>query len=277
MYCGIVGFGQRGPYAARPAYDDLIQGASGIPDLVGRAGGGEPRYVPFAFCDRIAGLYASNALLAALLERERTGEGAAIEIPMFETSVHFLLVEHLFGASFDPPYGKAMNARMLELDRKPYRTRDGYVCVLPYTTRHWFSLFDLAQRPDLRDDPRFRDFGSRREHIRVLYAMLGEWLAARTTAEWMAEFERLDIPAARSNAIADLLSDPHLAATGFFRGVDQEGGRFVHMTSPLQRDTASPGPSPAPTLAQHTRAILAEAGYDDVGIEDLARRGITLD
>ncbi len=276
VYCGIVGFGEAGPYAGRPAYDDLVQGACGIPDIVGRASGGEPRYVPFAFCDRISGLYAANALLAALLERERTGEGAAIEVPMFEASVHFLLVEHLFGASFVPPVGSALNARMLEPNRKPYRTRDGYLCVLPYTTRHWFSLFDLVGREQWKDDPRFQDFASRREHIDVLYAMLDDTLARRTTAEWLAEFERLDLPAVRANAVAELLHDPHLEATGFFRAIEQDDGHFLHMASPAQWKAWAPDVAhAAPTLAQDTLGILREAGYDDARIDALGQAGVT--
>ncbi len=277
VYCGIVGFGQEGPYAARPAYDDLIQGASGIPDLVGRATGGEPRYVPFAMCDRIAGLYAANALLAALLERTRIGKGTAIEIPMFETNVHFLLVEHLFGASFEPAAGDgALNTRMLEPNRKPYRTSDGYVCVLPYTTRHWRSLFELVGRAELQDDPRFADFASRREHIHVLYELLDGALRQRPTAAWLADFERIDIPAATANAIADLPSDPHLVASSFFRSVAQEDGRFLHMAAPVQwKDRAFADPSPAPVLAEDTRAILREAGYADERIDALARDGVT--
>jgi len=276
VYCGIVGYGQDGPYASRPAYDDLIQGVSGIPDLVGRATGGEPRYVPFAFCDRIAGLYAANALLAALLERARTGRGAAIEIPMFETSVHFLLVEHLFGASFEPAVGSALNARMLESNRKPYRTRDGYICVLPYTTRHWTSLFELVGRAELKDDARFADFASRREHIHVLYELLDRALRERTTGQWLAELERLDIPAAPSHAVADLPSDPHLVATSFFRSVAQDGGRFLHMAAPAQwKGRPFDDPAPAPALAEDARAILRAAGYADDRIDALAQDGVT--
>lgn len=145
-----------------------------------------------------------------------------------------------------------------------------------YTTRHWFSLFDLVGRPELQADPRFQDFASRREHIDVLYGLLAEALTQRTTSDWLAEFERIDIPAVKVNTVMDLLSDPHLIATSFFRSTEQEGGRFMHMAAPTRwcgRDF--PHPAPAPVLAQHSREILRESGRDASDIEALAREGVT--
>ena len=276
IYCGIVGFGQAGPYAGRPAYDDLIQGVSGIPDIVGRANGGEPHYVPFAISDRVAGLYAANAILSALVEQGRTGKGAEIEVPMFEANVHFLMVEHLFGASFDPPVCSALNPRVLEPDRRPYPTRDGYVCVMPSTTRQWHSVFKLLGREDFQADPRFADNASRRAHIDVLYGLLASSLTERTTAEWLAVLVEADIPVAPMNSITELTADPHLAATGFFRKMAQQGGEFLHMAAPAQwADRPFADPLPAPALAQHTDDVLRELGYDELRIQALHRDGVT--
>lgn len=147
---------------------------------------------------------------------------------------------------------------------------------MPYTTRHWFDFFDLVGRPALKSDPRFADFSSRRAHIDVLYELLASELTRRTSAQWLVDFERADIPAVKMNAVGDLLNDPHLTATSFFRRVEQPGGHFVHLASPIQwRNRDFPDPSPAPALAQNADAILREAGYDDAWIEALAREGVT--
>jgi crotonobetainyl-CoA:carnitine CoA-transferase CaiB-like acyl-CoA transferase len=276
IHCGIVGFGQAGPYAGRPAYDDLIQGIAGIPDIVGRANNGEPRYVPFAICDRIAGLYATNAILTALVECGRTGKGAEIQVPMFEANVHFLMVEHLFGASFNPPVGTALNPRMIEPNRRPYPTRDGYLCVMPHTTGHWQSFFQLIGREDLKADARFADLSSRRINTDVLYGLLAEALTQRTTAEWMAALVTADIPVTPMNSATDLTEDPHLAASGFFRWMTQQGGDFLQMATPAQWIARAPiDPLPAPALAQHTDEVLREMGYDEARIQKLREAGVT--
>ncbi len=273
VYCSIVGYGQTGPYADRPAYDDLIQGIAGIPDLVGRSLRVAPRFVPFAICDRVAGLFASNALLAGIIQRHRTGKGSAIEVPMFEASVYFVLVEHLFGASFDPPVGAALNPRMLEPNRKPYRTADGHLCVLPYTTRHWQAFFDIIGRPALRDDPRFADFAMRRQHIDVLYQILDETLPTRATARWLADLDAADIPAAPVLSVEDLQRDPHLVATRFFQQMPTATGAFRQLAHPVRVAGAGPVDGITSTLAQDTRAILAELGYDAARIAALAAAG----
>ena len=165
---------------------------------------------------------------------------------------------------------------MLEPNRRPYRTRDGYVCVLPYTTRHWHSLFEMVGRNECKEDVRFADFASRREHIDVLYDLLDTCLAERTSAEWLEALEHADIPASPANTIPDLLKDPHLAATGFFRRVEQQDGAFLHMATPA-RWTGRPfeEPTPAATLAQDTREVLREAGFSDARIAMLKREGAT--
>ncbi|MGH8796119.1 MAG: CoA transferase [Caldimonas sp.] len=197
VYVGTYGFGQSGPYAARPAYDDLIQGAAGLPSLAVRAGAEMPRYVPCTIADRTVGLNAVNAIAAALYYRERSGEGQAIGIPMFETMAQFVLGDHLGGRTFEPPLGPTGYARLLAQERRPYATKDGYLCALVYNDKQWKSFFALIGRPEvLESDPRFADLGSRSEHIDELYRLVAETLATRTTAEWLVALDRAECFAA---------------------------------------------------------------------------------
>lgn len=279
VYCGFAGYGRAGAYAGRPAYDDLIQGLTAIPDLVARAGGGEPRYVPMSMADRIVGLYGANALLMALFRQARTGEGSAVEVPMFEAMAHFVLVEHMFYRSFEPALGAAANPRGLDPNRKPLPTRDGHVCLLPYSDRQWHDLFGLLGRPDMQADPRFATFSGRLEHVRELYAFLAAAAREETTAHWLERFAAADIPAAPMNSLEELLDDPHLAEAGFWQPlVKADGTRFIHMDSPLGWQEWPRGTlalEPAPLLGQHSAEILAEAGFSPEEIAALARDGVT--
>ena len=182
IYAGVFGYGQDGPYAARPAYDDLIQGACAVPTLLAKAGDGSPRYVPLTIADRIVGLFAVNAILAALRHRDVTGRGQRIDVPMFETMANFVLIDHLGGLTFDPPLDHGGYARLLAPERRPYRTKDGYLCALIYNDKQWRSFFHAIGRPDMQDD-RFRDHASRTRHIRQIYAEVAEIFVTRTTAE----------------------------------------------------------------------------------------------
>ncbi|HKA39336.1 MAG TPA: CoA transferase, partial [Burkholderiales bacterium] len=137
IYVGAYGYGEGGRYAGQPAYDDLIQGRSGLPQLLLESGADRPRYVPTAITDRITGLATVNAVTAALYCRERTGQGQAVEVPMFETVTHMVLGDHMGGRTFDPPMEPYRYERMLAPHRTPYATKDGYVCVLVYNDKHW--------------------------------------------------------------------------------------------------------------------------------------------
>ncbi|MHA1569964.1 MAG: CaiB/BaiF CoA transferase family protein, partial [Alphaproteobacteria bacterium] len=192
--CTTVGYGSRGRYKDRPAYDDLIQGIGGLAGLIGRYLGGDPKYVPSAVADKTGSLMALSAILAALYQREKTGEGQAVEVPMFETLVSFLMVEHLTGPAFEPPKGAPGYVRQMSPNRRPFRTKDGFVSALPYTDRNWRDFFTIAGRPEVADDPLFKNVSARTENTAALYGLLAELMEARTSAEWLADFERLDIP-----------------------------------------------------------------------------------
>jgi len=237
IVAGAVGYGSGGPYAGRPAYDDLIQAASGLADVIGRASGtGEPAYVPLTLSDRVVGIHLAQAVTAALLQRERTGQVAEIEVPMFETFADLVLGDHLGGLSFEPPRGGPHYARLMSPQRRPYRTRDGHIAVLLYTDAHWRSFFRaLGREAELEADPRLRDHSARLAHVDHAYGLVGAALAERETAAWIALLEPLDIPVAPVNDIAALLRDPHLRATGYWREIPLPEGGMLRSPAPVGR------------------------------------------
>ncbi|OAS18070.1 CaiB/BaiF CoA transferase family protein [Methylobacterium platani] len=279
VYAGLFGFGQDGPHAGRPAYDDLIQGASALPSLAVQAGATAPRYVPLALVDRVVGLYGVGAITAALWHRERTGEGQRLDIPMFETMASFVLADHMGGRLFDPPIAPPGYARLLSKDRRPYATRDGYVCALIYNDGQWQRFFAAVGRPEVwRDDPRFRTISERTRHIDAIYGLVAEILAGFSTEESVALLERADIPVSRLATLASLIDDPHLAAKGFFVAIDHPSEGRLTMPGIPGRFSATPPAigRPAPRLGADSRAVLEEAGLSAPEIAAMAEAGVTL-
>ena len=275
VYVGAYGYSQRGPYAAKAAYDDLIQGAAAIPWLASR-NGEAPRYAPVNLADRLTGLHAVYAVTSALFHRERSGEGQEVEVPMFESVAHFVLGDHSAGLTYDPPIAEPGYARLLA--RRPYATRDGYICVLVYNDKQWKSFFDAIGRPDMMADERYSSQGNRARHIADIYDVLADLIKTRTTAEWTALFEKADLPVSAMNSIEDLVHDPHLAASGFFATENHptEGKLFAPRT-PTHWAKSQPEPlRPAPRLGEHSAQVLREAGYSDAEIAELARLNVTL-
>ncbi len=271
IYCGMYGFGQQGRYAGKAAYDDTIQGAVALPSLVASATGGEPRFVPTAIVDRTAGLTGAYAILAALYYRERSGEGQAIEVPMFETMAQYVLSDHMYGRTFEPPLAEAGYPRMLTQERRPFPTKDGYLCTLIYTDKHWRRLFDLVGRPELKDDARFADLFNRTRHIAELYAFVGAALRERTTAEWVEIFEAGDLPVMPLSTLDGLLADPHLQETGFFSIVDHPSEGRIRTMAVVPSSWSRSKPEvrhQTPRLGEDSVEILREAGYS---AEDIAR------
>lgn len=276
IYAGLVGYAQDGPYASRPAYDDLIQGLSTIPHLFSRANDGEPRYVPTAMADRVVGLVAVSAILASIIERDQSGKGQKVDIPMFETMVSFVMSDHLGGLTFDPPLDQGGYARQLSPDRRPYKTKDGYICALVYTDGHWRRFFTAIGRPDVPDtDPRYLTFTSRMAHIDEVYGELSDILLTRTTAEWITLLEKADVPAMPMHDFQGVMNDPHLKATGFFQDVEHptEGSiKQMAVSTKWSRTPANPTRL-APQQGQHGTEILREAGFGDDEIRALAESG----
>ncbi|WP_414444386.1 CaiB/BaiF CoA transferase family protein [Burkholderia sp. 22PA0106] len=214
IYCGAYGYSEVGPYAGRPAFDDIIQAQCGLAAFQGANHHDTPQYVNTIIADKVAGLTIAYAIPMALYERERSGAGQAIEVPMFETLVSFVAVEQLAGKTFVPSVGDSGYARVMSPHRRPYRTLDGYIALLPYTTAQWQRFFTLAGQPELADEPKFSNAVKRSENIDVLYAALADIVATRTTAEWLALLEKVDVPHAEIAKFDDLIDDVHLNATG---------------------------------------------------------------
>ena len=275
IYAALVGYGQKGPYADRPAYDDLIQGGSCISHSFVRAGG-EPAYVPAAVADRIVGITANNAILAAVIERERSDKGQKIEIPMFESMVSMILGDHLGGLTFDPPMDAGGYSRHLSRDRRPYKTKDGYVCALIYNDGHWRRFFDEIGRSDIpRDDDRFASFANRMANIDFVYASLGQIILTKTTAEWLEVFRKADVPAMPMHSFESIMEDPHMVATEFFQSVDHPSeGKLRQMAVPVSFSrTPAAVKRHAPRLGEHGAEILSEAGFSEAEIAELQRNG----
>jgi crotonobetainyl-CoA:carnitine CoA-transferase CaiB-like acyl-CoA transferase len=275
LYVGCFGYSQRGPYAAKAAYDDLIQGAAGIPWLLQRQGAAEPRYAPIIVADRSVGQQVASAVSAALYYREKTGKGQRVDVPMFEHLLQIVLGEHLGGHTFEPREGEAGYARMLAADRRPYQTRDGYVCVLIYNDKQWRAFFDVIGQPEKFKDPKFSSQEVRSKHYPEAYGFVAAELKKRTTAEWIEALERADIPVQRMNSLEDIVADPHLAATGFFRSVEHPSeGRIRSMAVPSEWSESAPEyRRHAPRLGEHTVEVLREAGLPEEKITSLLETG----
>ncbi len=275
IYVGGFGYSQRGPYAAKAAYDDLVQGAAGLPWLAERAGAESPRYTPVIIADRSVGLHLANAVSAALYRREKTGVGQRVDVPMFESLLQSVLGEHLAGHTYEPPVAPPGYGRMLANERRPYRTTDGYVCVLVYNDKQWQSFFRIIGRPELINDPRFATQEVRSRDFQSAYAMVAKEMAKRSTADWIAALEAADIPVQKMNSLEDILADPHLAAIGYFQERQHPTeGRIRSMAVPSEWSESPPEfRRHAPRLGEHTREVLREGGLDPATIDALIRSG----
>ena len=258
IYCGTYGFSERGPYAGQPAFDDIIQAMSGIAALQGRNGEAGPEYVNTIIADKAAGLTAAYAIAMALYEREKSGRGQAIEVPMFETIVSFTLLEHMAGATFVPAEHAMGYERVLSPNRKPYATKDGHIGLLPYTTSQWQRFFAAAGEAELAKDARVTDPATRSRNINFLYAELARIVATRTTAEWVEALKDADIPMTPVRTPEELLDDPHLAAIGFFRQATHPSEGEVRTIGIPVTFSRTPGNirSLPPTLGEHTQEVL---------------------
>jgi crotonobetainyl-CoA:carnitine CoA-transferase CaiB-like acyl-CoA transferase len=267
IYCGAYGFSETGPYAGRPAFDDIIQAMCGIASLQGLQGErrGEndpngPRYVNTIFADKTVGCVVAYAVSMALYERERSGRGQVIEVPMFETMVSFTMIEHLAGETFCPARESMGYERVLSEHRKPYRTKDGYIGLLPYTAGQWSRFFEAAGRPEMAADPRVTDPALRSRKIDELYGLLAEIVAERTTAEWVELLRAADLPMTPVLSPEDLLDDEHLRALGFFQREEHPSEGEVRTIGIPVRFSRTPGDVRrlAPRLDENREEILSE-------------------
>lgn len=274
VYCNIWGFGRKGRYAGKAAYDDVIQGASGMVALEA-FGGKEVRYMPSLLADKTTGLFAAYAISAALYHRLATGEGQEVEVPMFESMVSFMMLEHLWGESFVPARGRVGSERHATPMRWPHATKDGHICIWPSSDKHWDAMRALAGRPDLENNPILADRRSRKQNLRQVLELLDEIMATRTTAEWAAVLGEAGVPCMPISSLEDVVADPHLAEVDFWKEIDHPTeGRIRLMNPPytFERTPADIRRAP-PRYAEHTREILAEIGYDAGGADALIASG----
>lgn len=275
IYCVANGYAQGGPYADRPAYDDAIQAASGLAWLVSRVNG-EPRYLPTVAVDKVCGMTIANAVLAALVHKLRTGEGQTIDVPMFETMVAWNLIEHLGAHTFEPPLADVGYARVLSPYRRPYRSADGWIGLLPYNDQHWRDFFRIAGRPELADDPRFSTFNARQANIDTIYRLAEELAATRTTDDWLSECDKASVPAAKVLDLNDVEDDPQVVSSQLISLVEHPSEGWYRSVGDPTSFSATPSGLRrfASVLGAHTVEVLTEAGYGRGDIDDLVRRGV---
>jgi crotonobetainyl-CoA:carnitine CoA-transferase CaiB-like acyl-CoA transferase len=277
IYCGAYGYSKKGPYGRLGALDDSIQAASGIA-MLNEMVSGEPRYLPTVVADKTTAITAVYGVLAALFHRERTGQGQELEVPMFETMVNWVMAEHLWGMTFEPPKGKPGYVRLMSKNRKPYRTRDGYIAVLPYLDAHWVKFCQITGHPEFIADERFRTLADRVRNIDATSETTAAIMATRSTAEWLQLLESSGIPHIVVNTLEDLAQDPHLAATGFWQSCEHPTEGRLRMPSFPVNFGATPASirRHAPRLGEHTEEVLREAGLDPQAIAALTASGAAL-
>lgn len=275
IYCATYGYSERGPYGNKGALDDSIQAASGIAVLQSMVEG-EPRYLPTIIADKTTSLMVVQAVLAALFHKQRSGEGQAIEVPMYESMVSFVMVEHLWGQTFKPPIGKAGYVRLMAKHRRPYKTRDGqYLAVLPYWDNHWKTFCELSARPELIADPRFIDMATRLKNIDESYRVTGEIIASRTRTEWVKLLGDTNVPMMIVNSLDELMTDAHLLESGFWQEFEHPTEGRIRLSSPPINFEKTPASirSLAPRIGQHSVEVLQEAGIKQETIDNMLASG----
>ena len=278
VYGALVGFGQSGPYAKRPAYDDIIQGVSGMADMQGGREG-PPQFINAAVCDKICSQVAVHAIIAALFRRLKTGKGQLVEVPMYESMVGFNLVEHQAGETFEPPLGPVGYERSMVEYRRPFATTDGYVCVLPYNTKQWQSFLVAMGREDLRNDVRVTDPKTRSEKIGELYELVAALVRDWKTDDLLAALEKADVPYGKATPMGELADDLHLQAVGLFRSYNHPTEGMIRLTEPPVKFSKTPAEihSLPVALGENSVEILREAGYSDPEISELMGKGVSVD
>ncbi|MBF6617659.1 MAG: CoA transferase [Candidimonas sp.] len=267
VYVSLNGFGQDGAYAGKPAYDDIVQGLSGATALT-QMQTGVPSYFPAVMADKVGALTAVHAILAALLLRDRSGQGQVVEVPMFEAMTANVLVEHYFARHIPESDGSPGYSRLLTSDRRPFPTRDGYVCMMPYSDAHWHRFFTNSGFPEYAQDPRFKSLSLRTQNIDALYTRASEILKTQSTSYWLENLEAWDIPAGRVNALHDLEQDPHLLSVNFFETIpDRDGKSYRYPRNPVRiQGMRVPMTSPA-RLGEHTDEVLRSTELSEALIE----------
>jgi crotonobetainyl-CoA:carnitine CoA-transferase CaiB-like acyl-CoA transferase len=270
VYASAVGFGQDGPWRARPAFDEIIQASSGFASAMGTDD--EPAFVPSLIGDKICGMALTSAVTAALLHRERTGEGQMVEVPMLETLAAFNSIEMFGGIAFVPPVGPAGYKRMKA--RRPVRTKDGWLTMLPYSGANWCAFFEAVGHPECIEELKVRDPVARARNIDRIYDRMRDIAPSRTTAEWEELLLSIDVPHTAFAKLSEVAEQPHLKAVGLFQDVEHPSEGTIRQARPPVRFSASPAGIHrlAPRLGEHSRELLREVGYSETEIDGLVER-----
>ncbi len=274
VYCHVTGFSDDGPYGGRPAYDDIIQAASGLA-MMQKIINGEPRYVPTIIADKISGVHAAYAIVLALMHQLRTGEGQQVDVSMFETMTAFNMLEHQWGHAFEPPIGPMGYEPVITAARRPYKTLDGHLALLPYSDAHWKRFFELAGEAQIMQDPRFSTFAGRQKNVSTVWGEIERQVARKTNGEWLQLLGAEDIPFSVVNSIEDLPNDPHLNAIDFWKIMEHptEGSLRLPM-NPIRMSASPPEITRLPPyLGEHSAEILRECDYEESAILQLLSQG----
>ncbi len=270
IYCLISGYGTEGPYAGLPTYDSVLQGVSGIAGL-SQLRDGKPAYVPMLICDHVVGEITSAAIMAAIIDRFKTGKGAFVEVPMFETMATFVLQEHLAQKSFEPPVGPVGDLRLLSPHNQPVKTKDGYISFTINTDPQVQAFLKATGRSKLLKDPRFQSIASRAEFVSEWFEVRGAALMSRTTEEWLITLRAVDIPAMPCHTIDTLIKDPHLNQVNLMSSENHpvEGKTVVIRSSIKNNGEYAPVNSFAQPKGHDTLPILKELGYSEKEIAEI--------
>lgn len=264
IYCHVAGYGDDGLYAGRPAYDDIIQAASGLATLQ-TVIAGQPRFIPTIIADKISGLHAAYAIMAALMQRSQTGLGQHVDVSMFETMAAFNMMEHQWGHAFEPPIGPMGYEPVSTAARRPYKTLDGFLALLPYNDLHWNRFFELAGESQIMQDPRFATFAARQKNVQLVWNEIEKQIARKTNAQWLELLTPEDIPFSVVNSLEDLVNDPHLKSVDFWQIHQHPSEGSLRMARvPIQMSGARTDfKRLQPQLGEHSKEILQELGFDD--------------
>lgn len=274
IYCLLTGYGSDGPYGGFPTYDSVVQGAVGLPGLT-MARDGAPRYVPLLICDHVVGEIAAGAILAAVLNRHRTGEGVSLEVPMFETMATMVLQEHLAAQSFEPPVGPYGDQRLLSPHNQPIRTKDGFIAITINTDPQVQAFLVATGRGDLVADPRFSSVSARAVHVAEWFEIRGAPLGDKTSDEWLRIFRAADLAAMPIHSIESLSRDPHLTAVNLITQEDHPTeGKSAVLRSSIRVDGTYLSPrAPSVPRAWDTIKILEELGFTQPESRQLLDQG----
>jgi crotonobetainyl-CoA:carnitine CoA-transferase CaiB-like acyl-CoA transferase len=277
IYCLLTGYGSDGPYGGFPTYDSVVQGAVGLPGLA-MARDGEPRYVPLLICDHVVGEIAAGVIMAAVLNRHRTGSGATLEVPMFETMATMVLQEHLAAQSFDPPAGPYGDQRLLSPHNQPIKTKDGFIAVTINTDPQVQAFLKATGRGDLVADSRFSSVSARAVNVAEWFEIRGAPLDDRTTDEWLQAFRAADLAAMPVHSIESLAHDPHLVAVGLMTQEDHPTeGRITVLRSSILADGATLSPrTPSAPRGWDTVGVLQDIGFSGPAVQALLDDGAAI-